>query len=92
MVDDLPKRYASAITRFQTVQRSGVQRERSSLDRARGVSIHNDGIHDSPFSSDRTTVGYQSQQAVAMEQNVDMNKLEERDRQLKELEVSKNHC
>ncbi|CAF1452617.1 unnamed protein product, partial [Didymodactylos carnosus] len=89
LTDTLPSQYLKLLERFQQTQRLGVQKERESLNRARGASQEGVAIYhnreeepfDSTFSSQQ-----QTQAIIAVENQVDLQTIHERDQQLRKLE------
>jgi t-SNARE complex subunit (syntaxin) len=91
LTTSLPNQYMATLTRFQRAQQMGARKEKESLDRARAISFRQQGLSDAPFSdnfvSTSGTAGlYQQQAVLAVEKEVDLRGLQERDTQLREVE------
>jgi hypothetical protein len=75
--------------RFQDVQRTGVKKEKESLERARAVSYRPPDVNGSQFGNDLPSSNDQVQQQTVsqMGKQTDLQGLEERGDQLRRLEV-----
>lgn len=94
LLDTISKQYPSVCKRFIEAQRTGARKEKESLERAKSVLYQNPGVSNPQFQDEHgysatNTGSYQQQQqqvVLPMEQNVDMQSLQERDDQIRQLE------
>ena len=93
LLDTISKEYPPICKRFIEAQRTGTRKEKESLERAKHVLYQKPGADNPDFRDDNgysspNNGGYQQQQVILpMEQQVDMQSLEERDAQIRQLEV-----
>jgi hypothetical protein len=75
--------------RFQDVQRTGVKKEKESLERARAVSYRPPDVNGSQSDNDAPSSNNQVQQhtVLQIDKQTDLQGLEERGDQLRRLEV-----